>query len=78
MHETLSKADARAWMRRWRAVNEAAREELRATPLETKFRRLAALMHTARVLNWKASTEAEDEAVRERWNRLKRLWLDSR
>ncbi len=77
MNPKMTKAEARAWMDRWRIVNEAEIEELRNTSSEVKFRRLATLMHTARVLNWKTSTEAEDEIVRQRWIRLKRKMLES-
>ena len=72
MKPTISKAEAQAWMRRWRLVNEAEIDELRATPIETKFRQLAAMMAMAEGLDWQASTEVEIEAVRERWLRLKR------
>lgn len=78
MDTETSKAEIRAWMERWRLVNEAERAELQSTPAAVKFRQLAKLMHTARVLNWKSSTEEEDEVVRQRWIRLKRKLRDTR
>jgi hypothetical protein len=68
----MTKADARAWKRRWRLVNETHRQELRDKPMETKFRQLAAMMYTARTLGWKTSTDAELRKIRARWARLKR------
>jgi hypothetical protein len=72
METKMDKAEVRAWMDRWKAVNEAHREELRTTPMETKLRQLAVMMHTARTLGWKTSTEAELRRIRARWARLKR------
>jgi len=73
----ITKTQARAWTRRWKLVNKAERQELRTTPIEAKFRQLATMMHTARVLGWKTSTDAETQAVRDRWIRLKRAILDA-
>lgn len=50
-------------------------EELRTTSMETKLLQLAALMASAREMEWSLSLEAEDNAVRERWMALKRTKL---
>lgn len=78
MTTKLNKADVRAWMERWKVVNELEREELQSTPIEAKFRRLGILMHTARALGWKTSTQSEIDTVRSRWLRLKRAIRDPR
>jgi len=77
MARKITKAEARAWRRQWRLVNEAEIQERRTTPIEKKFRQLAAMMQTALVLGWKTSTPEEIEAIRERWIRLKSLQNDA-
>jgi hypothetical protein len=72
METKMDKAEIRAWMDRWELVEEAHREELRTTPMETKLRQLAVMMHTARTLGWKTTTEADLRRIRGRWARLKR------
>lgn len=71
MKPVITKEEAQAWMRRWRIVNDAERRELQSMSSEAKLLQLERLMRTARLLNWKTSTEEEDEAVRQRWMRLK-------
>ncbi len=68
-----TKEEARAFADRWRLVNEAEIAELRATSIEQKFAQLAALMASARALDWTTTDEAEVAAVRARWVRLHRL-----
>lgn len=67
----MTRAEARAWKRRWRLVAAAHRDELRTTPMETKFRQLASMMQTAIQLGWSSATDAEIEATRALWVRLK-------
>jgi hypothetical protein len=69
----MDREQARAYVERWKLVNETEIRELRETSVETKFRQLAALMESALALGWTTTDEAEVEAVRERWNRLRRL-----
>ena len=68
----LTAAEARAYLDRWRAVNEAEIAELRATPLENKLEQLAAMMASARAFGWQTHTDAETRAVRARWQKLRR------
>ncbi len=71
----MTKAEGRAYKRRWEAVNRFQIEELRATPVEEKFRQLALLMRVARAWPWTpkqlALEAAEVEQVRARWARLR-------
>ncbi|MBI2941071.1 MAG: hypothetical protein HYY04_11605 [Chloroflexi bacterium] len=69
----MTKAEAEAFKARWKAVNAAEIEELRATPPERKLRQLASLMATARALGWDEALAAEEAEVRERWIKLKRV-----
>ena len=71
MKSQITKAEARAFKARWEAVNAADREELRATPMKTKLRQLAALMGSAEKLGWTDALAAEEAEVRDRWNRLR-------
>ena len=43
--------------------------------METKLHQLAALMESARDLSWSRSLDAEDDAVRARWQALRRATL---
>jgi hypothetical protein len=52
-------------------VNTAERAELRTTPLDHKFRQLAALMASVQALGWTEALAAEEAEVRARWNRLR-------
>lgn len=67
MKPIVSKAEARAWKRRWKLVNDLERDELRRTSIDTKFRQLAAMMQSALVLDWHTSTESELKAIRQRF-----------
>ena len=70
----ITEAQARAYQRRWIAVNNAEREGLRFTPVAVKFRQLVALMEAAKQLP-KTKLEIREEAVvRARWNRLRRIY----
>lgn len=71
MKQESTKAQIRAWHERWRIVNEAEIQELRATSMDEKFRQLAAMMQTAIVLGWESSTPQEIDVVRQRWARLR-------
>jgi transcriptional regulator with XRE-family HTH domain len=66
----LTKREAPAFTRRWRAVNAAEKDELASMPVADKFRQVAALLASAVTLGW-TGTEGE-ELVRERWARLRK------
>lgn len=70
----LTKAQARAFVARWRAVNAAEIRELRAASVERKLRQLAALMASAEQLGWTEALAAEEAVVRERWRRLRQAY----
>ena len=72
VRKRISKAEAQAFKVRWKAVNTAEREELRATSAAHKLRQLNALMASVKVLGYTEPFKAEEAEVRDRWNRLRR------
>jgi putative transcriptional regulator len=70
--DRLTKGEAKAFKRRWEAVNAAEREELRSTTVPQKFRQVAALMASAGKLGWTEAVAGEEDLVRDRWARLRR------
>jgi hypothetical protein len=68
----ITREEARAFRRRWEAVNAAEREELRAMSMEDKLRQLAALMASRELFSWTDEMRDEEAEVRERWNRLRK------
>jgi hypothetical protein len=72
MEPHITKEDAEEYRRRWREVNAAEREELRAMPVELKVRQFFSLMCLGRRMGWNAALGAEEEVVRERWLRIRK------
>lgn len=69
----LTKGGAQAFRRRWQTVNAAEREELASTPMIQKFHQLSALLMSASKLGWTAAPAVEENQVRERWARLRKV-----
>ena len=74
MKGLITKAEARSFKKRWRAVNAAEREELRIAPVAHKLRQLDALMASVEGLGWTGALTAEESEVRDRWNRLRKIY----
>ena len=72
----MTKSQALAYMRGWRAVNRLERVQLRKTPVATKFRQLSALFFSARAFGWEESLAAEDAVGHEWWSRLQKAYLE--
>ncbi|MBI4381595.1 MAG: hypothetical protein HY574_10475 [candidate division NC10 bacterium] len=70
----ITKAQARAFRERWKAVNAAEREELRATTVTAKLRQLAALMGSVRIRGWEKPLATEEAEIRDRWKRLRKVF----
>jgi len=70
----ITKAQARAFRKRWKIANEREAEELRNTRLELKVQQLATLMEWARHFEWPEDRELEVAKVRERWARLRKAY----
>jgi len=67
-------AEIRAWKKRWELVNQREIEELRAMSPEAKLRQLDALMRSVDQMGWREKLEEGVEEVRERWNKLRRIY----
>ncbi len=63
--------EIRAFAQRMKHVAAREREELRATSPYRKLEQLAALMLSARILDWQTTDPSEVELVRRRWIELK-------
>ena len=74
MKGRMTKSEARDFKARWAAVNLAELRELQTTSMEQKVRQLAALMASAEVLGWKEALASEEAEVRERWNKLRKIY----
>ena len=74
MKNKITKLEARAFRRRWKIVNHAERQELRNIPEIEKFRQLVALMSSVEELGWTKALAAEEKAVRNRWNKLRKYY----
>lgn len=72
MKKPISKAQARAFKKRWAVINAWQREELRKTSFIQKLQKLSALMASVKELGWDESLSIGEEEVRERWRKLKR------
>jgi len=75
IHRPISPQAAARYRHRWAIARRRLIEELRATSMETKLRRLAMLMESAREMGWSRSLDEEDDAVRARWMALRRAKL---
>lgn len=69
---SVTEKEARAYLERWRLVNEAENAEVRATAIATKFQQLATLMASRNLFGTDANREASDREVSERWARIRR------
>ena len=73
-NKRLTKADGRAWLKRWRLVNQREQAELRQTSIETKLQQLAALMLSSSEFGWNEELAGEEALARERWRQLRRAY----
>ena len=68
----LTKAEARAFRRRWQRAGAREEEELRSTPLEVKWQQFNTLLGWAHQFGWTAALGQGEGEVRERWARLRK------
>ncbi len=75
MNGMITKKEAREFKKRWKAVNEFELQELRKTPPAKKLLQLSALMASVKAFpGWDEALSAEDDDVRNRWNRLREAY----
>ena len=60
-----------AYFARWKLVNDLLLEEERNRTPEERLRRFFALMAQAKAMGWQTHTQAEIDAVRQRWIKIK-------
>jgi hypothetical protein len=70
--ERLTKAQASAFLKRWKLVNAREREELGDTTLEQKWQQFEALTELAMGFGWVVKRGKDAASVRERWARLRK------
>ena len=74
MAGSLTKAEARAFRRRWQRVNAREEEELQSTSVEVKWQQFKTLLTWAHQFGWTAALGEGEAEVRERWARLRRAY----
>jgi hypothetical protein len=72
----ITRTEANAYLARWREVNRQEAADLRATPLDIKFRQLCALMASRAVVPADPDRGASAALVAERWNRIRTYYGD--
>jgi hypothetical protein len=66
----VDREEARAWMERWKIVNEFTMNEVRALTPEQKFEQLELLVASADLFPQPVDDEEENQRVRDLWMRL--------
>jgi len=74
MSGRITREEALAFRARWAEVNAFQQQEARATTLIDRLGQLNALMVSARSLGWAEALGTREDAVRERWNLLRRCY----
>jgi hypothetical protein len=72
MTRPLTKAQARAFRRRWQQVNAREEQELRSASLEVKWQQFNTLLAWAHQMGWAGLLEEGADEVRQRWARLRK------
>ena len=70
----ITKSEAMAFKQRWEIVNAFEKKELCNTCMDEKIEQLNILMTSAKEVGWTKTMEAEVNKVRDRWNRLRRVY----
>lgn len=74
MKNRITESEARAFRKRWKIVNTFEKEELRATSMDKKIEQLIILMDLTKELGWTMALEVEANEVRDRWNKLRKVY----
>ena len=67
----MTRAEVVSWQERWALVNAVTRRQVRATPLEEKFRQTATLMALGHSLGLVRPSATDLTETQKRWMRLK-------
>ena len=71
MGDSISPADARAYLGRWPDLRKREADLARGEPVEVRLRQLSALFDSRHLFAADPLREAEDEALRRRWQQLR-------
>jgi len=74
MTRRITKAEARAFRKRWEAVSAVERRELRKTSITRKLQQLSSLIAWGRDFGWTEPPTDGAAEVRKRWERLFRVY----
>jgi hypothetical protein len=72
----ITPAQATAYLARWREVNRQEADDLRATPLDVKFRQFCALTASRAVVPADPDRSAGAASVAGRWKRIRTYYGD--
>jgi hypothetical protein len=72
----MTPAEVRAYFARWKRVNEFIAAERQALTPTQRFDEWIALVQWARLFPVPGSRADQNRQVRERWNRLRRIYRD--
>lgn len=72
MRPLLTKAEAKAFKKRWQFVNAREMEEMRSTSIEVKWQQFNTLMRWAYEFGWTQRLAERDAAARERWIKIRK------
>lgn len=72
----MTKREALEFKARWKMVNDFTAGEARRTPAALKLRQLALMYEAAQKFGWAEALREGEDAVRERWRRLREKWDD--
>lgn len=67
----MTKEEALRFKSRWEVVNEFTAEEARRAPATLKLRQIALMYEAAQTFGWADALAEGEDAVRERWRRLR-------
>ena len=70
----MTRPEAKAFRKRWEAFHAIERIELSKTPMARKLQQLTSLMIWGRYFGWTEARTNGAATVRQRWNRLLRVY----
>jgi hypothetical protein len=70
----MTRRQAREYKERWRKVNARQLRELRTLTPEQKLDQWARLWIWVKEFGWDKALAAEEQQVRDRWNRIRRAY----
>jgi hypothetical protein len=74
MSRVMSRAEAKAFKKRWRFLNAHEIRELARTPADVRLRQFFTLLGWARAFGWEEELSRGVATVRARWKRLRKAY----